>query len=126
MNIIFCNKSNIEEKTRWQLPYKAIDAIKNTGESQQVIILFQHISWIPKEFKKIEGNRGIIVTSGWNGSFHDRSDNCCIVSFEVGRRSGRIGRVRNAFSSAMKKAEENKRDKIIEKFRSKQMVRHGD
>ena len=68
----------------------------------------------------------IIITSGWDGSFHDRSDNCCVVVFEVGRRAGRIGRVKKAFHSAMKKAEENKKDKIVERFRSRQIVRSGD
>lgn len=126
MKIIFCNKSNIEERASWQLPSKVVDIIRNTGKSQQVIILFQHTSWIPQEFRKIENNRGIIITSGWNGSFHDRSDNCCVIVFEVGKRAGRIGRVKKAFHSAMKKAEENKKDKIVERFRSRQIVRSGD
>jgi len=124
--LIFCNKSNIDEKTNWGLPGQVTDIIKKTGRSGQITIQFQHISWIPQEFKKIEGNRGIIVTSGWNGSFHERCDNCCVVVFEIGKRAGRIGRTRNAFKVAMEKATKNKKDKIIEKFKSRQMVRFGD
>jgi len=126
MNVIFCTKENIQEKTRWEIPGEVIDRIIDTGNSKHVVIMYQNISWIPKEFKDINNNRGFIVTGGWNHSFHDCAHNSCIVSFEVGKRAGRIGRTRNNFKRAMEIAGEERRDKQVVRFFSRQMVRPGD
>ena len=126
MNIIFCTKENIQEKTRWNIPGEVIDRIIDTGNSKHVVIMYENISWIPKESKDISNNRGIIITGGWNHSFHERSDNACVVSFEIGKRAGRIGRTRNNFKRAMDMASEEKRDKQVARFFSRRMVRPGD
>lgn len=126
MAIIFCTKQNIDEKTSWRIPSKVIERIQKIGSSQQVTIMFQQISWIPKEFQEIHNNSGIIVTQGWNGSFHDCVNNSCVVSFEVGRRAGRIGRTRNNFKRALSIAQQNKKDKQVERFINRQAVRPGD
>jgi hypothetical protein len=125
-NIIFCTKDNLEEATSWELPSEVIDKIRNTGKSNRALLIFQHISWIPKEAQEIHNNRGFIVTGGWNHSFHDCAHNSCIVSFEVGKRAGRIGRTRNNFKRAMEIAGEERRDKQTVRFFSRQMVRPGD
>ena len=125
-NIIFCTKENIQEKTRWEIPGEVIDRIIDTGSSKHIVIMYENISWIPKEFKDINNNRGIIITGGWNHSFHERSDNACVVSFEIGKRAGRIGRTRNNFKRAMEEAKKERRDKQVVRFFSRQMVRPGD
>ena len=124
--MIFCTKENIYEATNWNIPGEVVDRIVNTGKSKHVVIVYENISWIPKEFKDINNNRGIIVTGGWNHSYHERSDNACVVSFEIGKRAGRIGRTRNNFKRAMEIANEIKRDKQVVRFFSRQMVRPGD
>ena len=126
MNVIFCTKENIQEATNWDIPGEVTDKIVDTGNSKHVVIMYQNISWIPKEFKDINNNRGIIITGGWNHSFHERSDNACVVSFEVGKRAGRIGRTRNNFKRAMEIAGEERRDKQTVRFFSRRMVRPGD
>ena len=127
MKTIFCTKDNIEEATSWTLPSDVIDKIRNTGKSNQVFLIFQHISWIPKEMQEIHGNRGFIVTGGWNHSFHDCAHNSCIVSFEVGNRAGRIGRTRNNFKRAVSIAQIEKwRDKVTVKLFCRSLVRPGD
>jgi hypothetical protein len=126
MNVIFCTKENIQEKTRWEIPGEVIDRIIDTGNSKHVVIMYQNISWIPKESKDINNNRGFIVTGGWNHSFHDCAHNSCVVSFEVGKRAGRIGRTRNNFKRAMEIAGEERRDKQTVRFFSRRMVRPGD
>ena len=126
MNVIFCTKENIQEKTRWEIPGEVTDKIVDTGNSKHVVIMYENISWIPKESKDINNNRGIIITGGWNHSYHERSDNACVVSFEVGKRAGRIGRTRNNFKRAMEMASEEKRDKQVVRFFSRRMVRPGD
>lgn len=127
MKTIFCTKDNIEEATSWTLPSDVIDKIRNTGKSNQVFLIFQHISWIPKEMQEIHGNRGFIVTGGWNHSFHACEHNSCIVSFEVGKRAGRIGRTRNSFNRAVSIAQIEKwRDKVTEKLFCRSLVRPGD
>ena len=125
-NIIFCTKENIHEATNWDIPGEVVDKIIDTGNSRYVVIMYQNISWIPKESKDINNNRGVIITGGWNHSFHERSDNACVVSFEVGKRAGRIGRTRNNFKRAMKIAGEERRDKQVVRFFSRRMVRNGD
>ena len=125
-NIIFCTKENIQESTNWNIPGEVVDRIVNTGKSKYVVIVYENISWIPKESKDINNNRGIIITGGWNHSYHERSDNACVVSFEVGKRAGRIGRTRNNFKRAMEIAGEERRDKQVVRFFSRQMVRPGD
>ena len=125
-NIIFCTKENIQEKTRWEIPGEVIDRIIDTGSSKHIVIMYENISWIPKEFKDINNNRGIIITGGWNHSFHERSDNACVVSFEIGKRAGRIGRTRNNFKRAMEEAKKERKDKQVARFFSRQMVRPGD
>ena len=125
-NIIFCTKENIQEKTRWEIPGEVTDKIVDTGNSKHVVIMYENISWIPKESKDIDNNRGIIVTGGWNHSYHDRVDNACVVSFEVGKRAGRIGRTRNNFKRAYEIAKEERRDKQTVRFFSRRMVRPGD
>jgi hypothetical protein len=126
MNVVFCTKENIQEKTRWEIPGEVIDIIIDTGNSKHVVIMYENISWIPKESTDIHNNRGIIITGGWNHSFHERSDNACVVSFEIGKRAGRIGRTRNNFKRAMEIAGEERRDKQTVRFFSRQMVRPGD
>lgn len=126
MNVIFCTKENIQEKTRWEIPGEVVDRIVNTGNSKYIVIMYENISWIPKESKNIHNNRGIIITGGWNHSYHDRVDNACVVSFEVGKRAGRIGRTRNNFKRAMEIAGEERRDKQTARFFSRRMVRPGD
>ncbi len=126
MNVIFCTKENIQEKTRWEIPGEVINRIIDTGNSKHVVIMYQNISWIPKESKDINNNRGFIVTGGWNHSFHDCAHNACVVSFEVGKRAGRIGRTRNNFKRAMEIAGEERRDKQTVRFFSRRMVRPGD
>ena len=125
-NIIFCTKENIHEATNWDIPGEVVDKIIDTGNSRYVVIMYQNILWIPKESKDINNNRGVIITGGWNHSFHERSDNACVVSFEVGKRAGRIGRTRNNFKRAMKIAGEERRDKQVVRFFSRRMVRNGD
>ena len=100
-NIIFCTKENIGESTNWEIPSEVMDKIVDTGNSKHDVIMYENISWIPKECKDINNNRGFIVTGGWNHSFHDCAHNSCVVSFEVGKRAGRIGRTRNNFKRAM-------------------------
>ena len=124
--IIFCTKENIQEKTRWEIPGEIVDRIVNTGNSKYIVIMYENISWIPKESMDINNNRGIIVTGGWNHSFHDRVDNACVVSFEIGKRAGRIGRTRNNFKRAMEEAKKERKDKQVARFFSRQMVRPGD
>jgi len=126
MNVIFCTKENIQEATNWDIPGEVTDKIVDTGNSKHVVIMYQNISWIPKESTDIHNNRGIIITGGWNHSFHERSDNACVVSFEVGKRAGRIGRTRNNFKRAMEEAKKERRDKQVVRFFSRQMVRPGD
>ena len=125
-NIIFCTKENIQEATNWSIPGEVVDEIIDTGNSKHIVIVYENISWIPKESKNIHNNRGFIVTGGWNHSYHERSDNACVVSFEIGKRAGRIGRTRNNFKRAMEIANEIKRDKQVVRFFSRQMVRPGD
>ena len=126
MNVIFCTKENIQEKTRWEIPGEVIDRIIDTGNSKHIVIMYENISWIPKESTDINNNRGIIITGGWNHSYHDRVDNACVVSFEVGKRAGRIGRTRNSFKRAMEEAKKERRDKQVVRFFSRRMVRPGD
>ena len=125
-NIIFCTKENIQEATNWSIPGEVVDEIIDTGNSKHIVIVYENISWIPKESSDIHNNRGIIVTGGWNHSFHDRVDNACVVSFEIGKRAGRIGRTRNNFKRATEKAKEERRDKQVVRFFSRRMVRNGD
>ena len=125
-NVTFCTKENIKKKTSWQLPSEVVDKIRNTGKSNHVFLVFQHISWIPQEVQEIHDNRGVIITGGWNHSFHERSDNACVVSFEIGKRAGRIGRTRNNFKRAYEIAKEERRDKQTVRFFSRRMVRPGD
>ena len=125
-NMIFCTKENIYEATNWDIPGEVTDKIVDTGNSKHVVIMYQNISWIPKESKNIHNNRGFIVTGGWNHSYHERSDNACVVSFEVGKRAGRIGRTRNNFKRAMEEAKKERRDKQVVRFFSRRMVRPGD
>ena len=125
-NIIFCTKENIRESTNWEIPGEVVDKIVDTGNSKHVVIMYENISWIPKESKDINNNRGFIVTGGWNHSFHDCAHNSCVVSFEVGKRAGRIGRTRNNFKRAMEIAKEERRDKQTVRFFSRRMVRPGD
>ena len=126
MNVIFCTKENIQESTNWDIPGEVIDRITSTGKSKHIVIMYENISWIPKESTDINNNRGIIITGGWNHSFHERSDNACVVSFEVGKRAGRIGRTRNNFKRAMEEAKKERRDKQVVRFFSRRMVRPGD
>jgi len=126
MNVIFCTKENIQESTNWDIPGEVIDRITSTGKSKHIVIMYENISWIPKEVQEIHNNRGIIITGGWNHSYHDRVDNACVVSFEVGKRAGRIGRTRNNFKRAMEEAKKERRDKQVVRFFSRRMVRPGD
>ncbi len=126
MNIVFCTKENIQESTSWEIPGEVIDRITSTGKSKHIVIMYENISWIPKEVQEIHNNRGFIVTGGWNHSYHDRVDNACVVSFEVGKRAGRIGRTRNNFKRAMEEAKKERKDKQVARFFSRQMVRPGD
>lgn len=126
MKTIFCTKENIHESTNWKIPGEVVDKIINTGNSRHVVIVYQNISWIPKESKYIYNNRGYIVTGGWNRSFHDCVYNSCIVSFEVGKRAGRIGRTRHNFNRAVSIAQKERRDKVTERFFSRMVVRPGD
>ena len=124
-NVIFCTKENIHEATNWDIPGEVVDKIVDTGNSRHVVIMYQNISWIPK-------NSVIYITTRhyhywWlESSFHDRVDNACVVSFEIGKRAGRIGRTRNNFKRATEKAKEERRDKQVVRFFSRRMVRNGD